>query len=121
MVVVMAMLVIGVVVLGLFVAAGLRRWTLAEARTEASLHQPGAKAVSYLVPPGQDPAVLMAALMRAGYTAVTDTKGGVEHVLVACPQEGDRAEVRKIIEGVHRAGFDGPEMHVGHVSFDDER
>jgi hypothetical protein len=29
--------------------------------------------------------------------------------------------VRSIIEHVDRGGIDGPEMHVGHVSFEDER
>ncbi len=119
--VVFALLLIGVLAVGAFLALGLRSWTLAESRTEARLRRPGAPTLTYTVPPGQDPAVLMAALRHAGYTSVTDLKGGGELLVVECPDEHDRADVRSIIEHVDRAGFDGPEMHVAHVAFEDER
>ncbi|HLN79177.1 MAG TPA: hypothetical protein VK204_19185 [Nocardioidaceae bacterium] len=119
--IVFGMLLVGVVVLSVALMLALRRWTLDEARTETRLHQPGAHTVVYAVPNGQDPAILMAALSREGFTAVSDTEGGQERLLVECPDEHDRAQVRSIIEHVDRAGFDGPEMHVSHVSFEDER
>jgi hypothetical protein len=118
--IVMGMLVTGVLVVALAAALVLRRWTLDEARTEARLHQPGAHRLAYVVPDGQDPAVLTAALAHAHFASVTDLEGGRERLLVAA-EEGDRARVRSILEQVDRAGLDGPEMHVGHVSFEDER
>jgi hypothetical protein len=118
--IVIAMLVIAFLVVGTIVAFALRRWTLDEARTEARLHEPGAHTVIYDVPPGQDPAVLLGALSRAGYIAVSDTERGVERVLVDCPHEQDRDKVRDIIEHVHRTSFEGAEIDVAHVSFEDE-
>lgn len=119
--IVIAMLAIAFLVVGVIVAFALRRWTLDEARTEARLHEPEAHTVIYDVPAGQDPAVLLAALSRAGYIAVSDMERGVERVLVDCPHEGDRNKVREIIEHVHRTSFEGAEMNVAHVSFEDER
>lgn len=119
--IVIAMLVVAFLVVGLIVAFALRRWTLDEAQTEARMHTPEAHAVAYDVPVGQDPAVLLAALERAGYQAVSDMSRGVERVLVACPGEQDRAQVRSIIEHVHSTSFEGAEINVAHVSFEDER
>ena len=118
--IVIGMLAVGLLAVGVVLMLALRRWTLDDARTEARLHQPGTHRLVYAVPGGQDPAVLLAALAHAGFTAVTDLEGGTERLLVAC-EEHDRAQVRSIIEHVDRGGIDGPEMHVGHVSFEDER
>lgn len=118
--IVFALLIVGVLVLGLIVALGLRRWTLDEGEVEARLHDPTTHKLVYAVPAGQDPGVLIAALARSGYVAVSDLEGGVERLLVECG-EVERARVRDIIEHVDRAGFDGPEMHVAHVTFEDER
>lgn len=119
--IVIAMLIVAFLVVGLLVAFALRRWTLDEARFEARVHDPEAHAVAYDVPVGQDPAVLLAALDRAGYKAASDMDHGVERVLVPCPTEHDRAQVRSIIEHVHSTSFEGAEMNVAHVSFEDER
>jgi hypothetical protein len=118
--IVFAMLIVAVLVVGLVVALGLRRWTLDEAKVETRLHEPTTHKLVYAVPAGQDPAVLIAALTRAGFVAVSDFEGGNERLLVECG-EVERARVREIIEHVDRAGFDGPEMHVAHVTFEDER
>lgn len=119
--IVMGMLAVGLLVVGVLVMLALRRVTLDEARSENRLREPGTHKLAYVVPNGQDPAILMAALARGGFKSVSDMEGGVERLLVACPDEHDRAKVRSIIEHVDRAGFAGPEMHVGHVSFEDER
>ena len=118
---VIAMLLIAFVVVGLLVAFALRRWTLDEARTESRMHEPGAATVIYDVPAGQDPAVLLAALDRAGYSAVSDMDRGVERVLVECHSERDRHRIREIIGHANRTGFEGAETPVAHVSFEDER
>ncbi len=117
--IVIGMLLVALLAVGAIVALGLRRWTLDEARTEGRLHQPGAHALTYAVPAGQDPAIVAAALSHEHFTTVTDYEGGHERLLVAADEQ-DRARVRDIIEHVDRAGIDGPEMHVAHVRFEDE-
>jgi hypothetical protein len=119
MIIVIAMLFVGMLAMGLFMAFLLRRWIREEERLEAALHSPQVHTVSYVVPVGQDAAVLMAALALEGYASVTDTGGGTERLMVAC-EDHDRAQVRRILEHVDRAGFDGPEIHVGHVHFEDD-
>ncbi len=119
--IVFAMVAIGILVVALALAFALRRVTLDEAKTEAHLREPATHALQYVVPDGQDPAVLVGALTQAGFISAAELEQGREVLLVECPHEDDRAKVRSIIEHVSRAGFDGPEMHVGHVSFEDER
>jgi hypothetical protein len=119
--IVFAMIAIGVLVVMLVLAFALRRVTLDEGKTEERLKRPESHALTYAVPEGQDPAVLTAALAREGFTSVAELEGGVEMLLVECRHESDRATVRSIIEHVSRTGFDGAEMHVEHVSFEDER
>ncbi len=120
MVVGFGMVLVGFLVLGLIAMVALRSWGRNEAQTEARLRSPQTHKVAYVIPNGQDPSVVRAALAHAGFETVTDTAGGNERLLVAC-EESDRAQIRSIIEHVDRAGFDGPEMHVDHVRFDDER
>lgn len=119
--IVFAMVAIGILVVALALAFALRRVTLDEAKTEARLREPGTHALAYAVPDGQDPAVLVGALSQAGFTAAAELEQGREMLLVECRHDEDRAKVRDIIEHVTRAGFDGPEMRVEHVSFEDER
>jgi hypothetical protein len=114
------LIVIGVV-LSLVVAFGLRRLVFDLDETDRRLHQPDARIVAYALPEGQDPAVLTAALERAGYVAVTEEQRGHTHLLVACPEESDRSVIRSVIEGVHTTSFDGVAIDVGHIRFDDER
>ena len=119
MVVVLAMLLVGLVVAGVVISMGLRTWTLDRARTEARLLSPDTHTVGYVVPAGQDPAVLMAAVAGAGYTAMVDTSRGTERLIVECDDHA-RGEVRRALEGVHSAAWDGSDMQVEHVVFDDE-
>ena len=75
--------------------------------------------MAYVVPGGQDPAGLMAALTHAGFVSVTDSTGGTERLLVEC-EESDRGRVRSVLEQVERRGIDGSRLPAGHVSFEDE-
>jgi hypothetical protein len=97
----------------------LRGWGRDEARMDAVLDSPGTHTVSYLVPDGQDPAILAAALHSAGFTARAHLEGGFEVLRIAC-DEAERAQVRSIIEHVDRTGFDGAPMHIAHAKFVDE-
>lgn len=119
MAVAIAVFLVALVVALVFLAFQLRDWGRHEAETEARLRSPETHTVAYVVPEGQDPAVLVAALARAGFTAVVDTSGRAERVLVAC-DEDQRARVRDVLEHVHRTDYDGAELPAGRVSFDDE-
>jgi hypothetical protein len=94
---------IGAIVL--FVAFS--RWMRDESRTEARLHSPDTHTVRYVVPDGQDPAALMSALARVGFTAVVDSRRGEEIVIVAC-DESELATVRQVIERSGPVGSDRP-------------
>ncbi|MGH3480474.1 MAG: hypothetical protein ACRDQD_27030 [Nocardioidaceae bacterium] len=113
------MLLVGVLVVGLVFMLALRSWTFAEARTEARLRSSDTPTVSYVVPHGQDPVLVMTALTHEGFVSVPDMAGGVERLLIECP-EADRGRVRRVIEQVNRTGFDGTAMHAGRVRFADE-
>ena len=65
-----------------------RRHSTMKPRTR--LHQPGAEALTYDVPNGQDAAAVIVALGHAGYPAVEDLEGGTRQVLVACPTDRSR-------------------------------
>jgi hypothetical protein len=116
---VILMVLVGLVVVMVVANIALRNWVSRQAGTEARLLSPETHTVGYVVPDGQDPAVLMAAVTRAGFEAIVDTSGRAERVLVACA-DSDRNRVRAVLEDVHRTGFDGAAMRVEHVVFDDE-
>jgi hypothetical protein len=97
---------------------GARRWGMQEAEVDARLHLPSSHTVAYVVPEGQDPALLRVALTHAGYTTVLD-RGGDQRLLVEC-EESHRAQVRHVIESVDHGAFEGSEVLRGHVRFEDE-
>jgi len=99
MVVIGFMVVVGIAVASVVVLGWLRSWGKGVARTESELHEPGARTMTYAVPAGQDPAVLMAALAGAGYRAVEETP---ERLLVGCPHERDDAAIRELLDHVGR-------------------
>jgi len=78
----------------------LREQSLKRERVEAELHDAGTPRLEYVVPTGEDPVVVLAALERAGYTAGVDTHGARQVVLVKCPDgtERSRQKVRAVIE-----------------------
>jgi len=104
--------------LPVFLVLSLRRWGLERAETESRLHSPQAHIVSYLVPEGQDPAVVRAALGHAGFVTMME-RGGDQRLVVEC-DAADRDRVREIIQHAERSGFDGEDMHLGHVRFEDD-
>lgn len=97
------------------------RWMRNESKTDARLHAPGAHTVAYVVPNGQEPALLMSALARAGFAVVAESLGGEEVLLIEC-EESDRATVRRVIETVLQAqAADHPEARFEQVRFRNDK
>ncbi len=94
-------LLIVVAIGGVAIALGLRSLVFSEARLEAELHEPGAHAMEFEVPVGADPAVARATLKHAGYASQAELHQGKEFLVVACPEEGDRAVVTRILEDLY--------------------
>ena len=113
-------LVVIVLVVGVAIPLFLRSWGAEESRTEARLHDPRTHTVTFAIPNGVDPAVVRVALTQAGFTGVMEQVGEVECLRVEC-DESDRERVRSVVEAVHMTEFDGSELKLGHVVFEDER
>jgi hypothetical protein len=95
-------IVVALVVVAFLVALAwaLRNRTVAETAKERRLQSDESSTLTYLVPPGQDPAVLVAALEKQGFDAAADVVGGPQRLLVgARTGRPDREEVRSVIEG----------------------
>jgi hypothetical protein len=115
-----AVLFVIALVAGAVLMAGLRHWMLDESRTEARLHAPEAHTVVYVVPDGEDPAGLLSALARAGFTGIADSVRGDEVLVIECPHD-ERETVRRIIETVRQAVADAhPGRHSHQVRFQDD-
>jgi hypothetical protein len=108
-----------VVLLGLLAKA----WTARRTARNDDLARTETVTLDYVVPTGQDPTLILAALSSEGYDAAPDP-GQTQLVHIACPagQERVRAHVRATIAGVHRTGVDDTEAHFdpGTVRFVDE-
>lgn len=115
-----AVLITAGLLVGMVAVLALRRWSLAELRTESWLHAPTTHTLAYDVPDGQDAAIPLAALRHEGFVARADMERGTERLVVAC-EETDRARVRDVLEHADLASFSGPRIPVGHVTFVDER
>jgi hypothetical protein len=100
-----------------------REWVARRATRADDLARADSAPLDYLVPTGQDPAVITAALSAEGYAAAPQP--GETHLLhISCPagQERERAHVRATISGGHRTGIDDAQAHfdLGTVRFVDE-
>jgi hypothetical protein len=72
-------------------------------------------ALRYQPPAGQDPAVLVAALGRAGYvTSIDETTGGTPTLLVSSDTDTapDREHVRRLIADTDQMNFEGDAANV---------
>lgn len=94
--VVVALMVVGGIVLATVVAVLVMRAAGQEVnRVEAHLHEPGLRTVTYTVPAGLDPALLLAALTHAGYRAIEERP---DQLLIECPDERDPEKVRLLLD-----------------------
>jgi hypothetical protein len=113
-----AILVLVALLLPVALLVGARRWSLEEGEVDARLHSPHAHTVAYVVPEGQDPALVRVALSHAGYVTVLD-RGGDQRLLVECA-ESQRDHVRMIIEDLDHTGLEDSGAYAGPVRFEDE-
>jgi hypothetical protein len=79
------------------IVLALRQWGQQDTQTETRLRSPDVHTLSYVVPSGQDPAPLRAALSHAHFTSVTG-RGDAGHCLIVECGEAERGKVREIIE-----------------------
>jgi hypothetical protein len=115
--------IIVVLVIAIVVAVGMWRWTAAHRREADALAAPASSTLDYRVPAGQDPAVVLSALVSEGYDATTDPQDTML-VHVSCPPGPDRerARVRATIEAAGQTAIDtGVPFEPAEVRFVDER
>lgn len=119
MIAIAAMIFVVLIIAAGVILFGLRTWTLEEGRAEARLRSPEAHKLVYVVPDGQDPALVMAALIHAGFTSVVAIEEGIEQLLIEC-EETDRAQVRDLIQRVSRADAQAHGLPAHEIRFEDE-
>lgn len=102
------------------IAGGLRRLVRDESEIERRLRAPDTHTVSYAVPNGVDPGDLRVAVARNGFTSVMLMAGTRQCLLVECA-EAERARLREVIESAHETAYDGTELDLHPVIFEDER
>ena len=114
--------VIALVVVVVAVAVGAGAWSSRRHASAERVASPAHPTLDYRVPPGQDPAVLLAALAQEGFTASVDPRD-THLVRVSSPAgpDRDRAHVRSVIASVRTTGIDSGAPHdPGAVRFTDE-
>jgi hypothetical protein len=96
-------ILLGLLIIAAFVLYLLREQLRRRARIDEELHDDQVPTLEYAVPQGQDPVVILTALERHGYTAMVDTHGTGQVVMVRCPGgvDRDRAHVRALIESAN--------------------
>lgn len=112
------MLALGIVltllllILGGVLVVTLGSFTLRQGRIEEELADPSSPTLDYVVPEGQDPAVVMTALAREGYRTAMDphSAGHVLHIGTRAGKDRERAHVRATIAAARATslGAGGP-------------
>ena len=120
MVPVLAIAVVTVLVASVAIALFLRSYVAQEIRTEARMHDPQTHTVDYAIPNGVDPVVFKQGLAHAGFTSVIERVGNEECLRVECA-EAERSRVRSVIAAAHASAYDGSDLKLDHVVFEDER
>ncbi len=119
MIIPVAVLVVVLLFVGWLVRAGWKRARLDEDRHRI-LEVGALPTLEYVVPDGQDPIVVIAALKHAGLETTRDSDAGEQRLLIACTEGVSRERVRAAIETADRTAIqDGAPMH-RQVRFADE-
>ncbi len=118
---------VGVAVLVVLIGLGIAGFVVVRSVNRAThrggeMTGPPEEELRYVVPTGQDPAVLLAALHADGYDAVTVLEHGRHVVVVSCPAgaDRDRAHVRAVIRAAAQTSLEGEQFDPGRVEFEDE-
>jgi hypothetical protein len=82
--------------------------------------QEGRSQLRYLVPPGQDPAVLVAALSQAGIQASEDVHFTPQGPTIVVAEPADREQVRRVLAQTPHTSMDDPARRGDEVRFLDE-
>jgi hypothetical protein len=109
-----------VLIVGIGINLYLRNYVREESQREAHLRDPDTPTVAYAIPNGVDPATIVSALARAGFASGFDRVGMVECARIEC-KESQREQVRAVLEGIPMNAYDGSQLQVRHVVFEDER
>jgi hypothetical protein len=118
----MGFMLLGVVLVAVLVwfAVQASRWAAARSEVDAHLAQPTVETLDYVVPEGQDPAVVVAALQKNGFEAAPDI--GAKQRLHVATGDVQREQVRSIIQSIGSTALeDGAPVDAGVVRFEDER
>ena len=118
MVLAVTLLVLTVMIVPLLVLGALRAFGMKEVDNERALLSPGAHTVAWVVPEGEDPALVRTHLSHAGFTSVLDHSGD-QRLVVEC-EPGDRELVRDIIAHAAHTTFDGQTLQPSQLRFDDD-
>ena len=95
------MIILVVAIVG--VAIAIKQFGGHEVRHSDRLQDDARPTLRYEVPPGQDPAVVLAGLRRAGYDASADSEPGPSSPVVIIGARGgepDREDVRRTLTGL---------------------
>jgi len=108
----MVLLLIGtlllVVLVGVALTLALKRWADDRAIRDDQLALSPFETLEYVVPPGQDPALVLEALESAGYQTAPDPAAGSRLIHIECRfgRDHERARVREVIESSAVATLD---------------
>jgi hypothetical protein len=108
-----------IVIVPMLLVLYLRGWGLQQSATESRLTSARTPTVTYLVPDGQDPAVVRAALAHAHVASVVGRGADAHRLTIEC-DESERERVRQVIGQVGLTGFDGVTVPSGRVRFEDD-
>jgi hypothetical protein len=114
------LIVLLLLVVTVAVAGGLRRLVRDESDVERRLRSPATHTLLYAVPDGVDAGDLRVAVARGGFTAIVVT-ADTRHCLAVECAEADRARLRGAIESAHESAYDGTELDLRPVIFEDEK
>jgi hypothetical protein len=118
MVLAATLLVLTVLVVPLLAIAMMRRFGMEEADTERTLLSADSHSVSWLVPEGEDPALVRTHLAHEGFVSVLD-RSGDQRLVVGC-EPAERERVRSVIAGTPHPTFDGRPLELSRMRFDDD-
>jgi hypothetical protein len=113
-------LVLALLVGTVVIAGTLRQVVRDQVAVERRLHAPNTHTISYAVPNGVDPGDFRGALLSSGFESLVTTIDTRECLLVGC-EEKDRARLRHLIEAAPESAYDGSQLDLHPVVFEDER